>query len=187
MFHRYFSRCGQPALRLAVISSLLTAGLSSSRGQGLDAVTVLRGDSVQLAADSSCSLTANETAQVTLNEFCRAARQPVSPVSPHCPLPAEPLPLEKALSAEDAESDLQVIGQLSGVQTPCSATGNTPDSVLEVINSLVDCSGNSPAGATPVSCHQPLPSIVPPDKLNSTSTRVSDVYGQAKASVLQQK
>ena len=179
MFHRYFPRGGRYALRLSVIISLLAASDFSNRGWALVVASPPPNDDIKFAAESP-ALTANQTANATLSVFCRAANKTVPPVSPHNPLPAEPLPAEKAMNAADANSTLQVIGQLSKTQTPlCSQNGAMPSNAVRVINIL--------AGAGPISEHRRLQSIVPHEVFILNSTRVRDVYGQVKASGTQQK
>lgn len=196
MIHRYFSWPGRQAL----CSALMSAVLFSNNGWAFHAAALPRGDDLRLVADSSCPSSANETATTTLDVFCRAAKQAVSPVSPHCPLPAEPFPAEKALSAADANDVLRVIGHLANDQTTlCSRDETTPDSILNVVSTLANANlqllpdrtlvdPNITIGdVDPVSHHHRLPSIVPTEEFVQTSSSVRDVYGQVKASLTQKK
>jgi hypothetical protein len=185
MFHRYFSRGGRQAF---FVAAMLATTSFSNRGWALVLASPSLGDDIILAAQSNSTLTSNQAAKKTLNVLCRAVDPKIPIVSPNYPLPAE-----KTLSTADAKKALDMIGQTSKTQTPlCAPTGATPKSALDTITNIAGAhfaqvAHRSHAKKAP---RAPPPSAVgtppqsPPYVLNGL---VAQIYGQAKASVVQPK
>jgi hypothetical protein len=123
---------------------------------------------------SKLDWTSTLAAKTTLNSLCRKFDPSLPTPSPHHNIPNRVLPAEQTLTAADAKDTLTVIGQLSNNKKPCFVASN------QTIYTVDDLANGLDTG----SHHHHIPNIEP-QLLTNASTKVRELYGQAKASVTQ--